>query len=145
MAKSKVYQTLKGYRNVPRCEDYDFILRAIAYGYKAGNIPKVELSYRIRQSGVSKSHEVEQFLLRDYLSKNMKRIDSLTEESITEFLDSEIFHRQLEQFSHYKNSKQIIKNETGIKKIKGIVKITGNQFLWKDIVEKMTLLIREHM
>ena len=40
---------------------------------------------------------------------------------------------------------QIIKNETGIKKIKGIVKITGNQFLWKDIVEKMTLLIREHM
>ena len=42
-------------------------------------------------------------------------------------------------------SKQIIKNETGIKKIKGIVKITGNQFLWKDIVEKMTLLIREHM
>ena len=145
LAKSKVYQTLKGYRNVPRCEDYDFILRAIAYGYKAGNIPKVELSYRIRQSGVSKSHEVEQFLLRDYLSKNMKRIDSLTEESITEFLDSEIFHRQLEQFSHYKNSKQIIKNETGIKKIKGIVKITGNQFLWKDIVEKMTLLIREHM
>lgn len=62
----------------------------------------MELSYRIRQSGVSKSHEVEQFLLRDYLSKNMKRIDSLTEESITEFLDSEIFHRQLEQFSHYK-------------------------------------------
>ena len=54
-------------------------------------------------------------------------------------------YRQLEQFSHYKNSKQIIKNETGIKKIKGIVKITGNQFLWKDIVEKMTLLIREHM
>ena len=40
---------------------------------------------------------------------------------------------------------QIIKNETGIKKMKGIVKITGNQFLWKDIVEKMTLLIREHM
>lgn len=32
-----------------------------------------------------------------------------------------------------------------LKKIKGIVKITGNQFLWKDIVEKMTLLIREHM
>lgn len=145
VAKSKVYQNLNGYRNVPQCEDYDFILRAIAHGYKAGNIPKVELSYRVRQSGVSKSHEEEQFLLRDYLAHNMKRIDSLTEETITVFLDSEIFHRQLDQLSHYKISKQIIKSKTGIKKFKEIVKIPGNQFFWKDIAEKMTLLIREHI
>ena len=68
MVKLKVYQELNGYRNVPRCEDYDFILRAMAHGYKVGNIPKVELSYRIRQSGISKSNEAEQFLMRDYLA-----------------------------------------------------------------------------
>lgn len=145
LVKSKVYHNLNGYRNVPRCEDYDFILRAIAHGYKVGNIPKVELSYRIRQSGVSKSHEAEQFLLRDYLAQNMKQIDSLTEDTITEFLNSEKFHRQLEQLSHYKNAKQMLKNGSGIEKLKSTVQIPGNRFFWRDIVEKTTLLLREHI
>lgn len=145
LVKSNVYQDLNGYRNVPRCEDYDFILRAIAHGYKAGNIPKVELSYRIRQSGVSKSHETEQFLLRDYLAKNMKQIDLLTEDIITEFLNSEQFRWQLEQLSYYKSKKQMIKNGSSIEKIKSIVQILENRFFWRDIVEKTTLLLREHI
>ena len=129
----------------PHCEDYDFILRAIAHGYKVGNIPKVELSYRIRQSGVSKSHEAEQFLLRDYLAKNMKQIDSLTEDAITKFLNSEKFNWQLEQLSHYKNAKQLLKNGSGIEKLKSTVQIPINRFFWRDIVEKTTLLLREHI
>ena len=145
MVKLKVYQELNGYRNVPRCEDYDFILRAMAYGYKVGNIPKVELSYRIRHSGISKSNEAEQFLMRDYLAQNMKQIDSITEESITKFLNSEEFHRQLGQLSHYKDEKLIIKNATGIKKFITITKILKNRFFWKDIVEKITLLLRERV
>ncbi|CDE69487.1 MAG: glycosyltransferase [Clostridium sp. 44_14] len=142
--KREVCLKLHGYRKTPHCEDYDFMLRAINNGYKIGNIPKVELSYRIRKSGVSKSHEAEQFLLRDYLAQNMKRIDLLTEESITEFLDSEKFHRQVEQLTRYKNEKQIIKNGSSIKKIKAATQIPKNCFFWRDIVEKTTLLLREH-
>lgn len=145
LLKRKVCLELHGYRKTPHCEDYDFILRAIAHGYKVGNIPKVELSYRIRQSGVSKSHEAEQFLLRDYLAQNMKQIDSFTEEAITEFLNSEKFYRQLEQLSHYKNAKQLLKNGSGIEKLKSTVQIPGNRFFWRDIVEKTTLLLREHI
>lgn len=145
LLKREVCLELHGYRKTPHCEDYDFILRAIAHGYKVGNIPKVELSYRIRQSGVSKSHEAEQFLLRDYLAQNMKQIDSLTEDTITEFLNSEKFHRQLEQLSHYKNAKQLLKNGSGIEKLKSTVQIPGNRFFWRDIVEKTTLLLREHI
>ncbi len=145
LLKREVCLELQGYRKTPHCEDYDFILRAIAHGYKVGNIPKVELSYRIRQSGVSKSHEAEQFLLRDYLAQNMKQIDSLTEDTITEFLNSEKFHRQLEQLSHYKNAKQMLKNGSGIEKLKSTVQIPGNRFFWRDIVEKTTLLLREHI
>lgn len=143
LVKSNVYQELKGYRDVPRCEDYDFILRAIAHGYKVGNIPTVELSYRIRQSGVSKSHEAEQFLLRDFLAKNMKRINLLTEESIIEFLNSKEFHMQLEKLSYYKAIKREIKNGKGIEKIKAAALIPGNSFFWRDIIEKVTLLARE--
>ena len=145
LLKREVCFELQGYRKTPHCEDYDFILRAIAHGYKVGNIPKVELSYRIRQSGVSKSHEAEQFLLRDYLAQNMKQIDSLTEDTITEFLNSEKFHRQLEQLSHYKNAKQMLKKGSGIEKLKSTVQIPGNRFFWRDIVEKTTLLLREHI
>lgn len=143
LVRREVYQKLNGYRNIPSCEDYDFILRAIAHGYKVGNIPKVELSYRIRQSGVSKSHESQQFLLRDYLARNRKRIDLLTEESIAKFLESREFQKQLKQLSHYKKLKQIIKKESGIKKIKAVAEIPGNRFFWRDIVEKITLILRE--
>ena len=145
LVRREVYQKLNGYRNIPSCEDYDFILRAIAHGYKVGNIPKVELSYRIRQSGVSKSHESQQFLLRDYLARNRKRIDLLTEESIAKFLESREFQKQLKQLSHYKKLKQIIKKESGIKKIKAVAEIPGNRFFWRDIVEKITLILREHI
>ncbi|MFR7971404.1 MAG: glycosyltransferase [Lacrimispora saccharolytica] len=145
LLKREVCFELQGYRKTPHCEDYDFILRAIAHGYKVGNIPKVELSYRIRQSGVSKSHEAEQFLLRDYLAQNMKQIDSLTEDAITKFLNSEKFHWQLEQLSHYKNAKQLLKNGSGIEKLKSTVQIPINRFFWRDIVEKTTLLLREHL
>lgn len=145
LLKREICLELHGYRKTAHCEDYDFILRAIAHGYKVGNVPKVELSYRIRQSGISKSHEAEQFLLRDYLAKNMKQIDLITEENITEFLNSEKFRRRLEQLSRYKSAKRMIKNGSGIEKIKSTVQIPKNRFFWRDIVEKMTLLLREHI
>ena len=145
LLKREACLELSGYRKTPHCEDYDFILRAIAHGYKVGNVPKVELSYRIRQSGVSKSHEAEQFLLRDYLSKNMKRIDSLTEESIIDFLNSKEFCMQLEKLLRYKDIKRKIKNGEVFEKVIAASLIPGNPFFWRDIVEKATLLARERI
>lgn len=145
LAKAKVYTKLHAYRNVPRCEDYDFILRAIACGYKVGNIPQVELSYRIRQSGISKSNEVEQFLLRDYLAKNMKQINLITEEEIMNLLKSKKFCMQLEQLSNYKETKMKIKKGNDVEKVKAAIRLPRNHFFWRDIVEKATLLIREHI
>ena len=145
LVKREVFLKLHGYRKTPHCEDYDFILRAISHGYKVGNIPKVELKYRIRQSGVSKTNEAEQFLLRDYLAKNIKQIDSLTEESIAEFLESKEFHKQFKQLSYYKDAKKMIKNGNCVEKVKAAIIIPGNLFFWRDIVEKATLLARERI
>lgn len=145
LVKREIFSKLQGYRRAPHCEDYDFILRAISYGYRVGNIPKVELKYRIRQSGVSKTNEAEQFLLRDYLAKNMKQIDSLTEACITEFLESKEFDKQLKQLSYYKDAKKMIKNGKCIEKVKAAITISRSPFFWRDIVEKTTLLAREHV
>lgn len=143
--KKQVYSTLQGYRMAPHCEDYDFILRAIFHGYKVGNIPKVELSYRIRQSGVSKSNEAEQFLLRDFLAKNMKKIDKITEEEIEWFLHSGKFDAQLSQLTRYKEIKQNLKKQKDIKNIEAALLVPANYFFWRDIVEKTTLFVREHL
>lgn len=143
LLKREVFLELHGYRNAPHCEDYDFILRAISHGYKVGNIPKVELSYRIRQSGISRSNEIEQFLIRDYLAKNMKRIDLITEEKIMNFFKSKKFCMQYKKLSKYKEAKIKIKKGKGIEKFKVAMLIPGNYFFWRDIVEKTTLLARE--
>jgi glycosyltransferase involved in cell wall biosynthesis len=38
LAKKEVYDTLNGYRELPGAEDYDFILRALSYGFRVSNI-----------------------------------------------------------------------------------------------------------
>ena len=75
----------------------------------------------------------------------MKKIDSLTEESITEFLESQEFHKQFKQLSYYKDAKKTIKNGNCIEKAKAAIIIPGNLFFWRDIVEKATLLTRERI
>ena len=105
LLKREVYMAMDGYRNALHCEDYDFILRAIEKGYAVGNIPKVELSYRVRQTGVSKSNENIQFLLRNFLAKNKRRINKITETNIEEYLHSEKFQRESTQLLLYKQDK----------------------------------------
>lgn len=144
LLKREVYMNLSGYRMMPHCEDYDFILRTIAHGYKVGNIPKVELCYRIRQNGVSKSNEAEQFLIRDYLAQHMNQIDKITEESIAEHMESSKYHSQLHQLSDYKSKKQKIKKGNRFESAKTFMSISSNPFFWRDIVEKVTLFAREH-
>lgn len=145
LLKREVCLELNGYRKAPHCEDYDFIIRAIAHGYKVGNIPKVELRYRIRQSGVSKSYEVEQFIIRDYLAKNINQIDMITEDMIREYTSSQIFYAQVVQLTNYKKNKQIVRNGKKMKRLIAIMSILCNPFFRRDILEKITLLVRESL
>ncbi|HCB3268872.1 TPA: glycosyltransferase family 2 protein [Citrobacter amalonaticus] len=39
ICKTQIYKHLNGYRKVPYAEDFDFVLRAIDYGYICGNTP----------------------------------------------------------------------------------------------------------
>lgn len=143
LLKREVYMAMDGYRNALHCEDYDFILRAIEKGYAVGNIPKVELSYRVRQTGVSKSNENIQFLLRNFLAKNKRRINKITETNIEEYLHSEKFQRESTQLLLYKQDKIKLKQARGFTKIRIAQNISINPFLWKDLMEKVTLWMRE--
>lgn len=72
MIKKSVYSTLGGYRNIPCCEDYDFLLRSMSAGYKIGMVPDILLKYRINMNGISKSNALPQFLMSRRLSDGVK-------------------------------------------------------------------------
>lgn len=146
LGKREIFDYLGGYRNVKYCEDYDFILRAISSGYLVGNIPKVELKYRIRMNGVSKSHSVDQYLIREYLSYNRKSICTISDKDINNYLNSNKYVIEKNKVIQYKKFKRIIKSH---KKEKVIIfevlgRCTVNKYFWKDLKEKIMLFIREH-
>ncbi len=47
VARRAVYERLSGYRDIPGCEDYDFLLRMLSLGLRFGNVPDY-FGYRVR-------------------------------------------------------------------------------------------------
>lgn len=47
VAKRRVYEQLSGYRDIPGCEDYDFLLRMVSKGLRFANVPDY-FGYRVR-------------------------------------------------------------------------------------------------
>lgn len=60
--KKEVFVSMNGYRNVPYCEDSDFVLRTVLKGYKVSNVQDPVVKYRMTQSSLSRSNLYEQYL-----------------------------------------------------------------------------------
>ncbi len=78
LAKTAVYTALSGYRDMPRCEDYDFLLRALRRGFRIGICPAPLLRYRIASHGISRSALLEQHYASRYLAREFPRIEQVT-------------------------------------------------------------------
>ena len=67
MVREKVFKAIGGFdEDFNRCEDIDMWLRLCAQGYSMGYLPQPLLQYRIRQSGLFSSRNLE------YLAKNFE-------------------------------------------------------------------------
>lgn len=77
-----VFRTLNGYRPIPRCEDYDFLLRALHHGFRIGNCPQPLLLYRLVQTGISRSALLNQHVASRYLASQYHRLDDVTEQEV---------------------------------------------------------------
>lgn len=82
LLKREVYDALGGYREMPRCEDYDFLLRALKAGYRIGLCDDFLLNYRISTGGISQTGLLRQHLAAKYLSRNYKRLEQVDESEI---------------------------------------------------------------
>lgn len=85
--KKEVFDKLKGYRNMPLCEDYDFTLRAVLQGYKISNIDEIVLKYRMTTSSISRSNLYEQYLFAKYITKKYSNNEVADIKSAKDFVE----------------------------------------------------------
>ncbi|MBS5885592.1 MAG: glycosyltransferase [Clostridium sp.] len=60
MFRRSILEKVKGYNNLPRTEDLDFLCRTVISGYKIINIPHYLIKYRVRENGISSSGLLQQ-------------------------------------------------------------------------------------
>ena len=132
----KVY----GYRNIPDCEDYDFICRAIQSGFKLGNVDKTVLQYRIRKDSISNRNRAKQYLIRNYISKHRRKY--LSEKEIQSYINSVAFKKDLLQYKKFQEMKKKLK-EKGT--IVSAIELLKNKYTYKLFSEKIGLKIRDNM
>lgn len=68
LGKRLVFEELKGYRDIPLCEDYDFTLRAVLAGYQISNLNEIVLKYRMTSKSISRSNLYNQYLYMKYIT-----------------------------------------------------------------------------
>lgn len=143
-AKTEVFQQLNGYRNIYSCEDFDFLLRAIEFGYKLGNLPEKKLLYRIRANSISISSNVRQKLTMYYLVDSYRKNKILTTEELDQYLSSVEYENDYEKLEKYEESKESVKNTTAITVIiKCVFRMIINKYFYKNIIEHHKLKERE--
>lgn len=139
LVKKEVYENLNGYRNVPSCEDYDFILRVLACGkYHTGNVPFIGLKYRIRNCSISRSNISNQYLLKTYLAGYKDKIQILTQEQILAYMDSEKLKKEKVLYENF----LVMKKEVKKQPLKNI-KIIFNKYFYLYLIEKKYFNIRK--
>lgn len=138
MGKKKIFLELGGYRSIPFCEDYDFLLRAIKKGYRLGNVPYYSLNYRIRESGISCSNKNKQLAIRRFLSKHRKQIDIV---NINNYINSETLKKEICKLDIYEESKKEFKEY----KLFAVLKLISNKNLYIYLQEKCVSYLKKYM
>lgn len=99
LAKREVYDLLEGYRDMPRSEDYDFLLRALKMGMKMGMCDRIVFDYRINDTGISRSGMLEQLLATWYLVDNFDRIGQLAPQEVRDYVSAKLTWEGQERYT----------------------------------------------
>lgn len=140
LMKKSVMQALNGYRNIPHCEDFDFVLRAQMQGFKLGNMQELGLYYRIRANGISLSNHAVQKLTARYLARNWNRIESCNINELKAYLDS----KEAKQYFCFESCQMqgvTSDSSVGKKALRLFCKCWNNRFFWIYIYERICNVI----
>lgn len=98
LLKKECYHKVGMYRNIYSNEDYDFLLRCKARKMLIGNIEEPLLIYRISPNGITQSNLYKQRLVTNYLAKNQKTVDKISERDIDGYLKKRYSEQRNRQF-----------------------------------------------
>ena len=133
-AKRSVFETCGGYRNIAKCEDYDFVLRAVHHGFKVGNCPQCILKYRFHSKSISRKGFAEQNAIASYLAKNFKKGRIVSTEEYEAYLNSPAFtgkQKKEMRISELRLQQKAAKNP--ITKIICMLKLVAMPLFWKKV------------
>lgn len=126
LAKRKVYDVLQGYRNVPSCEDYDFLLRCNILGFKLANVKDFVYKNRIREGNTATTLGLIQILRVKYIQKLHKKektcgIRKLDEEELKNATNCS----ETQRLQYAKSIKYL---DIAVRNKSNIIKCCGNLF-----------------
>lgn len=121
LGKRELFYELHGYRNIPSCEDYDFILRAMRQNKRIGCTNSVLLKYRIRSTSITQSNYSRQYVLSKYLKYAISQGETV--ENIEMYIMSDAYMKDVSEHKKFKKAKDNIK---------------GRNFIGKDVFDFIT-------
>lgn len=86
LAKREVYHRLGGYRDMPRSEDFDFLLRSLEQGMKMGMCDQILFDHRINDAGISRSGMLEQLLASWYLTDHFGQLEQIAPQEVRDHI-----------------------------------------------------------
>lgn len=73
LARKEIYDELKGYREIPFAEDYDFLLRGMRLGFHFANVSETLYSVRTRSGNTQSSNGIKQAKAKYFVKDLYKR------------------------------------------------------------------------
>ncbi|MBM6879747.1 glycosyltransferase [[Clostridium] spiroforme] len=119
--KKDVYEKLQGYRDIQFCEDYDFILRAIQYGFKVEKMNENLLYYRVRSNSISQKNVLEQYFNSRALRKCYIKKKSL-QFTNKDYLESYFRNLSPQEIDRFNQDYLYFKNKKWLHWIRPVIK-----------------------
>lgn len=143
--RKNILSKIKGYRNFPCAQDYDFIYRIIDAGYKVENLEKKLLKYRVRIKSISVEKRLFQLLISEYIQKlalerkKNNGQDSYSEKKIKNI--EEVY--KIENLKFQRINRLVLKNKHSKIKIIFILPIIyfGSKYYRKEIHNRIKIIL----
>ncbi|GAB5071569.1 hypothetical protein SedNR2807_17550 [Citrobacter sedlakii] len=148
LAKKEVYNKLKGYRDIPYAEDYDFILRAIDCGFKCDNHPDYLMFIRHREGNSASVASLIQRKAHNYVIRlHRKRMrygnDDFDESQIKMLAKHNIIINKLHNTSSQYLTKAIHEKNTFLKLayliITSLTSYYNFQYLYRRVIVRVIM------
>ena len=141
LVRKGVYIKLGGYRNIPTCEDFDFLLRAINSSFILGNMQQKGLKYRIRNTSISQTFHIKQKLIMYYEIKEYKSGKNTKIEDLEYYISSDQYKKDYNKLLKYDGAKAIVESDASHLKEKlfSFFYMLTNKYFLQNIIEHLKM------